>query len=340
MRLSFDYGVPAFQFPTTTVMVDDHESYLGVVPLMLDPLQRLKSYSSPRQALADLRHNDSRDVPGGGWLYRWHEHPSPNRELVALDIDSIVRTMHDPARFAEVSVVVVDQAMPEMDGLEFCRQIANPHIGKVLLTGRADDETAIEAFNSGLIDRFIRKNDPKAMEKLQQAIVTLQQRYFERAGRFVSEAMALGDVRFLRDPVFVPIMRRIVADFAAIECYLHVNPTGLLLLDADGDGRFVLIQTDDDLRTHYEIASDLGASIEVLNALRDGTALPWFASRDGFYSGEPDAPPVRMVPATTVRGEHWYHYAVIDDVNSRFELDRIVCYRRWLREQDGSAPAG
>jgi CheY-like chemotaxis protein len=334
MRLTFDHGLAPFRFPTTTVMVDDHETYLGVVPLMLDPLQRLRSYSSPRQALADLRRLDSRAVPGGGWLYRWREHPSPNRELMALDVDSIARTMHDPARFGEVSVVVVDQAMPEMDGLDFCRQLDNPYIGKVLLTGRADDETAIEAFNSGLIDRFIRKNDPRAMDKLQQAIVALQQRYFERAGQFVSEAMALGDVHFLRDPVFVPVLRDVLQQFPAVECYLHVNPTGLLLLDADGDGRFLLIQTDDDLRTHYEIASDLGAPIEVLTALRDGTALPWFGSRDGFYSDEPGAPPVRMIPATTLRGEHWYHYALIDGVAGRFGLNRVVSYRRWLREQD------
>lgn len=334
MTLTFDHGAAPFQFPTTTVMVDDHETYLGVVPLMLDPLQRMRSYSSPREALAHLSQLHSRAVPGGGWLYRWREHPSPNRELMALDVDSILRTMHDPSRFAEVSVVVVDQAMPEMDGLDFCRQLENPHIGKVLLTGRADDATAIEAFNSGLIDRFIRKNDPKAMEKLQQALVALQQRYFERAGTFVSEAMALGDVHFLRDPVFTPVLQEIARQFPVMECYLHVNPTGLLLLDADGDGRFLLIQTDDDLRTHYEIASDLGAPMELLAALRDGTALPWFASRDGFFSDAPDAPPVRMIPATTVRGHHWYHYALVDGINTQFELDRIVSYRSWLREQD------
>ena len=334
MSLQFQGCVPPFQFPTTTLMVDDHEAYLSVAPLMLDPLQRLRSCSSPRQALAELRQLDSRAVPGGGWLYRWREHPSPNRELMALDVDSIIRTMHDPSRFAEVSVVVVDQAMPEMDGLEFCRQIDNPHIGKVLLTGRADDATAIEAFNSGLIDRFIRKNDPQAMDKLQQAISALEQRYFERAGTFVSEAMALGDVHFLRDRIFPPILREIVATFPAVECYLNVNPTGLLLRNAEGAGRFVLIQTDDDLRTHYEIASDLNAPMEVLAALREGTSLPWFGTRDGFYSDANDAPPVRLIPATTVRGDHWYHYAVVDDVGARFELDRTLSYRAWLREQD------
>jgi CheY-like chemotaxis protein len=337
MTMTFERGLAPLRFPTTTMMIDDHETYLGVVPLMLDPLQRIRSFSSPRQALAELRQGDTRAVPGGGWLYRWHEPPSPSRELMALDVDAIVRTMFDPMRFAEVSVVVVDQAMPEMDGLDFCRQLRNPHIGKVLLTGRADDATAIEAFNSGLIDRFIRKNDPRAMEKLQQAIAALQERYFERASQFVSEAMALGDVHFLRDPVFLPVLRDVVRAFPAVECYLHVNPTGLLLLDADGDGRFLLIQTDDDLRTHYEIASDLGAPLEVLAALRDATALPWFASRDGYFSDAPDAPPVRMIPATTLRGEHWYHYALVDDVAERFDLERVVSYRRWLREQDDQA---
>lgn len=334
MTLTFDHGLTPFRFPTTTMMVDDHESYLGMVPLMLDPLQRIRSYSSPRQALVDLHRADTRAVPGGGWLYRWHEHPSPSRELMALDMDAIVRTMFDPMRFAEVSVVVVDQAMPEMDGLEFCSRIDNPYIGKVLLTGRADDATAIDAFNSGLIDRFIRKNDPRAMEKLQQAIASLQERYFERASRFVSEAMALGDIHFLRDPVFLPVLNEVLGRFPAVECYLHVNPTGLLLIDAEGGGRFLLVQTDDDLRTHYEIASDLGAPIEMLSALRDATALPWFASRDGYYSDDPAVAPVQMIPATTVRGEHWYHYALVEDVAQRFELDRIVSYRHWLRDQD------
>jgi hypothetical protein len=137
--------------------------------------------------------------------------------------------------------------------------------------------------------------------------------------------------------VFLPVLRDVVRAFPAVECYLHVNPTGLLLLDADGDGRFLLIQTDDDLRTHYEIASDLGAPLEVLAALRDATALPWFASRDGYFSDAPDAPPVRMIPATTLRGEHWYHYALVDDVAERFDLERVVSYRRWLREQDDQA---
>ena len=319
-----------FQFPTTVVMIDDHEKYLQVVPLMLDPLLRVANYSSPKLALAELAQRETRDVPGGGWLYRWQEHASPNRELMALDVDTIYRTMYDPARFAEVSVVVVDQVMPEMNGLEVCRRLTNPHIGKVLLTGRADDATAIEAFNSGLIDRFIRKNDAAAMQQLQQAIDALQLRYFERAGVAVSDAMALGKLGFLGDRVFVPILHEVLKTFAAVECYLHVNPTGLLLLSEHASARFLLVQTDDDLRTHYEIASDLNAPVDVLSALREGSVLPWFATRDGFFNDTAPSALPRMVPAQTVRGDHWYHYALIDEVGNRFDLSRVLPYRQWL----------
>jgi len=40
--------IQPFYFPTTTVLVDDHEEYLDVVPLMLDPMLHLRAFSSPR----------------------------------------------------------------------------------------------------------------------------------------------------------------------------------------------------------------------------------------------------------------------------------------------------
>lgn len=338
MTMAIQGDIQPFYFPTTTVLVDDHEEYLDVVPLLLDPMLRVRPFSSPRQALAALG-NGSRPVPGGGWLYRWKDRPSQSQELVALDVDSIHRVVYDPERFAEVSVVVVDQMMPEMDGIDFCRKLANPNIGKILLTGRADDATAIEAFNDGVIDRFIRKNDPQAMDKLQQAITTLQRRYFERASAFVSETLALGNFRFLRDRAFQEVLDNIVATFQPVECYVHVNPTGLLLIDAWGIGRFLLVQTDDDLRAHYEIAADHGAPASLLAALRDGEALPWFGSRDGFYHDKILHPEAGLHPASAIRGEQWYYYALIDQVE-RFQLRNIKSYRSWLREQDMHANSG
>lgn len=336
MKTTSHSDIWPFHFPTTTVVVDDHEEYLNMVPLMLDPMLRVHTFSSPRMALARLGSSGSQSVPGGGWMFRWKDRPSATKELVALDIDSIHRIVYDPERFAEVSVVVVDQTMPEMDGISFFRQLNNPNVGKILLTGRADDSTAIEAFNAGMIDRFIRKQDPAAGEKLQEAIAELQQQYFSRVGAFVAETLALGDFSFLRAPAVLAAVRKLIEPFRPVECYVHVNPSGLLFLDADGTGRFVMVQSDDDLRTHYEIASDQGASRIVLAALLDESALPWFESRDGFYQRGMENTGIALYPATAVQADRMYYCAVVDRVQ-RFELDKVKSYRSWLLEQDRAA---
>ncbi|HMH69333.1 MAG TPA: hypothetical protein VK519_15585, partial [Pinirhizobacter sp.] len=111
---------------------------------------------------------------------------------------------------------------------------------------------------------------------------------------------------------------------------------GLLLLDAWGIGRFLLVQTDEDLRAHYEIAADLGAPPSLLEALRGGEALPWFPSRDGFYHKSLENPEASLYPSTAISGEQWYYYALIDHVE-RFRLQHVKSYRSWLREQDLNA---
>ena len=59
----------------------------------------------------------------------------------------------------EIEVVVSDESMPGMDGVEFLSIVARdrPSIVRMMLTGKATMETAIKAINEGQIYRFITK---------------------------------------------------------------------------------------------------------------------------------------------------------------------------------------
>jgi len=68
------------------------------------------------------------------------------------------------------AVVISDMRMPGMDGIELLRRVrsAAPETVRVMLTGNADTQTAIEAINEGSIFRFLVK--PCDKERMAKAI--------------------------------------------------------------------------------------------------------------------------------------------------------------------------
>jgi serine phosphatase RsbU (regulator of sigma subunit) len=96
------------------------------------------------------------------------------------------------------SVVVTDYCMPEMNGIEFLKQVQEiaPETVRVLLTGSADLNAAIQAVNQGNIFRFLSK--PCSPEALTEALLESMKRYRrskkerkfnERTRRWLTEAM-------------------------------------------------------------------------------------------------------------------------------------------------------
>lgn len=63
------------------------------------------------------------------------------------------------------AVIVSDMRMPEMTGVELLSRVKDlyPDMTRIMLTGNADQETAVEAVNSGQIFRFLTKPCPPAM---------------------------------------------------------------------------------------------------------------------------------------------------------------------------------
>ncbi len=76
------------------------------------------------------------------------------------------------------AVIVADMRMPLMDGVQFLRQIKvlAPDTVRVMLTGNADMQTAIDAVNSGSIFKFLTKPCPidRFTDTLQAGLIQYQ----------------------------------------------------------------------------------------------------------------------------------------------------------------------
>ena len=99
-----------------------------------------------------------------------------------------------------VAVVISDQRMPGMDGIEFLGEVKKlaPDTVTMMLTGNTDLTTAIEAVNQGSVFRFFTKPCPP--ENMANAIETgLKQYNLVRAERDLLEQTLAGSVKVLID---------------------------------------------------------------------------------------------------------------------------------------------
>ena len=70
----------------------------------------------------------------------------------------------------DVALIISDQKMPEMSGIEFLKHAAalRPRVIRIIISGYSDVSVLTEAINSGIIYRFISK--PWNNEDLQQTV--------------------------------------------------------------------------------------------------------------------------------------------------------------------------
>jgi response regulator RpfG family c-di-GMP phosphodiesterase len=101
---------------------------------------------------------------------------------------------------ARFHVIVSDMRMPQMDGVQFLEKAreASPDSTRMMLTGNADQQTAVEAINRGAIFRFLTK--PTDSELLVAAIEACgTQHDLVTAERELLENTLSGCVRVLMD---------------------------------------------------------------------------------------------------------------------------------------------
>ena len=330
-----DNQLSVYQYPTLTVLIDDSKSFLTSLAFQLNPKLACKAFHDTDAAI--------------NWLHHTHWHSTKNenepirvgydkltdsfeRCCASIDLDLIYRIVMNRHRFDMPAVLVIDYAMPQMNGVEFCQAVQGLPCKKILLTGQADEKIAIDAFNRKLIDCFIKKNDPDALNQLEAEIVKLQKEFFHSQTSTLKDLLSRHSYSFLTDPTLGALVGQLCSFYNFEEYYLFPNPAAILFFDIQGKSTLMVIETEASLISQLEIAQDQGAPPEFLTALREFRVVPFFCDTGGVYREEVGHNWLSYcLPPQICRGRKDYYWALFD-LPSHYLQGPVYSYADFLRD--------
>ncbi len=317
-----EYEISCIYYPTTVVVVDDNESVLENILLKVGKNIPCKIFSDPKEGLAYIKKTLKKadilsDIIGVNESSVDYSHES-NRFPIQYDLKKIFQHASDKQRFQQISVLVIDYAMPGMNGEELCRALkrakGNP-VKIIMLTGEIDEPMAVRLFNEGLIDRFLRKARPGVDEELKNCIIEMQRRYFQDLTYPIIRGIISDKDSALGDPAFREFFNKICQQVSASSYYLIETSGSFIFFNNAGKPKWLLVRTLDELK---EISEQIEADIseDLIASIGKGEFIPYFGSLEKEIECYEDEEKLRksLHKAEKLRGKKTYCYALLDEL--------------------------
>lgn len=160
--------VPLFYYPTHIALLDDDSLFLEETAAQLNtPCYRVKTYTNPRDSLDDLK-SCKHIATLMETILIPHEEKEYEVHPFQINVNRIHALKNDLDKYRDISVFISDYNMPYMNGIDVMEQIKTDSCFKILLTGDADEEIAVNAFNQGIIQQYIKKHSKNLTDHLKK----------------------------------------------------------------------------------------------------------------------------------------------------------------------------
>lgn len=293
--MSFIVRQPVY-YPVSAVFVDDSIDFLHALRGLLPNASMHRFYADPHEALAKVSLQTQRQRPAGPLSGRsWSEFEKHGGNALGDDL------MTDAGRYEGIAALVVDYEMPGLDGIEFLAAVPELDCAKILLTGTADESHAVEAFNAGLIDFYLKKTDPAMARKLSRVLAEAKQKHCARRGPI--GVHGVGTIYTARDTL--EELGRVVVRERIIEYYWRPEQNAVLTLDLDGKAGVFVAWDTRDWAAQCDVVADEDGPRELREAMLARAALPVFWPHEAYRAGLRD---LKIVTPTPIPGLDDAHY--------------------------------
>ena len=235
-------------FPTITVLVDDQRSFLSKIELNLQEITALKSFEDPLKALTFINEKYDSRLKLDKIIFNTtdliNSAAKPDQHSLTIDVPAILKHLYDPKRFLEISDILVDYNMPTMNGIDLCEKIKVHSIRKLMITGDADTNIAIKAFNKGIISKFIPKQTDHFTQTLIDCIKAEKEQYFIERSTTIMSTLINDNYNCLQHPSFIQLFNATCEANNIIEYYMIDNCGSYLMLDKQGKPTWFIVRSE------------------------------------------------------------------------------------------------
>lgn len=258
--------LPCCLYPTTTVLIDDDAPLTKWLTLTLQPFGPVIVFNDSKEALDYLKNY----VPSS-FINR--------ADLENFSLKNMEQERHNQDHRSEIACIIIDYAMPGLNGLELAEALTDFPAKKLMLTGEADHTLAVEAFNETVIDQFLLKSTDNLMDVLVASVADLKWQHFSELSRAVKAAME-EPIASLEDHAFA---RHILDHLNATminEFYLENEYGDLLMVNESGRTSHYYVREEQKIAALERLAKNLfeqdpDDDREVLEAITARTAIPF-----------------------------------------------------------------
>lgn len=257
--------LPLFRRPGRVAVLDDDVTFLQMLFTVLGRAWDVETFSNPREfeeaLLCEVPFTEADAWSQQDLVEQWRIGAT---SLPAAVVRYLARSTE---RFGLTSICVVDLRLEDRLGTDVLRSMKRHGWGghAVLLTASSGLETAVAAFNEGLISRYEIKHGGHVLDRLGHAVAELQESGNQRLDQIWRSTMSTEQDAALRSPqvydTLGPYLRERMTEYVVIG-----QPFGVLGVTAAGEVAWLSLQLAGsgaalrDLRDELELAKPMSAA--------------------------------------------------------------------------------
>lgn len=271
-------ALPLFYYPASVVWVDDDELLLNAATEFFGNDVKVETFNSAEACLDFFENYTSilSEISLLSGCGDYEEYDTINHSPVDINTQALRQLPDQLERKNEVCVLIVDYRMHGMTGIELCRKLKSLSAKKILLTGDADSELAVAAFNEGIIDCYIRKDSSMLAAEIMNYLSTLSIEYFNDIGKTLLAHLETDRKIPFTDPIFVEFFMEWRKENRIKEHFIFDKQGNMQLIDDEGNRSLFIVHTDKTLNEFVELYASEKEILNYVEIVKNRTKVPFF----------------------------------------------------------------